>query len=204
MNKLVFQNTPIVNFASNKFIDVPIVLQFDEIPLIEVVRNDTAGFTTKIPIYHSDGTYLAKAVGSRLHLTSDGEKAGLKLIHPDNMTVCKLDGKTLFEMRREGAASLSTTAELFTPEGFFVKYLEDAHSLIDPDGNSLSAGGITMTNSTITGSQIGVWVKSDGSVAIGCNPQPKQSFRASAKQGRNEPCLCGSGLKYKRCCGEVI
>jgi len=21
------------------------------------------------------------------------------------------------------------------------------------------------------------------------------------KQGRNEPCLCGSGLKHKRCCG---
>lgn len=25
--------------------------------------------------------------------------------------------------------------------------------------------------------------------------------RASAKIGRNEPCLCGSGKKYKRCCG---
>lgn len=26
-------------------------------------------------------------------------------------------------------------------------------------------------------------------------------YRASPKVGRNEPCPCGSGRKYKRCCG---
>ncbi len=25
--------------------------------------------------------------------------------------------------------------------------------------------------------------------------------RASEKQGRNEPCSCGSGQKFKKCCG---
>ena len=25
--------------------------------------------------------------------------------------------------------------------------------------------------------------------------------RASAKIGRNDPCPCGSGMKYKQCCG---
>jgi SEC-C motif-containing protein len=25
----------------------------------------------------------------------------------------------------------------------------------------------------------------------------------SPKVGRNDPCLCGSGVKYKRCCGRV-
>jgi hypothetical protein len=25
--------------------------------------------------------------------------------------------------------------------------------------------------------------------------------RAPMKKGRNEPCICGSGKKYKRCCG---
>jgi preprotein translocase subunit SecA len=24
------------------------------------------------------------------------------------------------------------------------------------------------------------------------------------KQGRNEKCSCGSGLKYKKCCGRII
>jgi len=26
--------------------------------------------------------------------------------------------------------------------------------------------------------------------------------RKSAKIGRNDPCPCGSGLKYKQCCGK--
>lgn len=26
--------------------------------------------------------------------------------------------------------------------------------------------------------------------------------RAAAKVGRNDPCPCGSGLKYKKCCGK--
>lgn len=40
------------------------------------------------------------------------------------------------------------------------------------------------------------------------NPQPlsnqlgaKRNAAAFAKVGRNSPCPCGSGKKYKRCCG---
>jgi preprotein translocase subunit SecA len=36
----------------------------------------------------------------------------------------------------------------------------------------------------------------DGSAAA-----PKTVVRAGEKVGRNEPCPCGSGKKYKRCCG---
>ncbi len=28
-----------------------------------------------------------------------------------------------------------------------------------------------------------------------------EPYRAPAKVGRNEPCPCGSGKKYKKCCG---
>ena len=28
--------------------------------------------------------------------------------------------------------------------------------------------------------------------------------RPTLKVGRNDPCLCGSGKKYKRCCGKII
>ena len=31
-------------------------------------------------------------------------------------------------------------------------------------------------------------------------PQPKQ--RQNKKVGRNDPCPCGSGKKYKKCCGK--
>lgn len=32
-------------------------------------------------------------------------------------------------------------------------------------------------------------------------PQPSRPARPAAKAGRNDPCPCGSGKKYKRCCG---
>ncbi len=41
----------------------------------------------------------------------------------------------------------------------------------------------------------GAWYYSDSS-------QPNQTVvRASPKVGRNDPCPCGSGKKYKKCCG---
>jgi preprotein translocase subunit SecA len=30
---------------------------------------------------------------------------------------------------------------------------------------------------------------------------PQVQFRSSRKIGRNQPCPCGSGKKYKKCCG---
>jgi SWIM/SEC-C metal-binding protein len=30
---------------------------------------------------------------------------------------------------------------------------------------------------------------------------PPEAAKAQVKTGRNEPCPCGSGKKYKRCCG---
>ena len=32
-------------------------------------------------------------------------------------------------------------------------------------------------------------------------PKPVQSVRQGPKIGRNDPCPCGSGKKYKKCCG---
>ena len=32
-------------------------------------------------------------------------------------------------------------------------------------------------------------------------PEPIEPIRAAAKVGRNDPCPCGSGKKYKKCCG---
>ena len=41
----------------------------------------------------------------------------------------------------------------------------------------------------------GRWVYVDGAM----NPKPKP--RRVEKVGRNQPCPCGSGKKYKKCCG---
>ena len=32
-------------------------------------------------------------------------------------------------------------------------------------------------------------------------PPATETIRVDAKPGRNEPCPCGSGKKYKQCCG---
>lgn len=34
-------------------------------------------------------------------------------------------------------------------------------------------------------------------------PTPKQEVRTAPKVGRNDPCTCGSGKKYKKCCGKA-
>ncbi|WP_416391515.1 hypothetical protein NR756_01475 [Alloalcanivorax xenomutans] len=169
MDKLIFQDVPEVELGTNIFANCPTILQFDDDPLIQVIKIQDAGFSTQIPIYHNDGTYLAKVVGSQLFPTPDGNKAGVTLEHPDKMTVCKLGGQTLFEIRREGPASLKTAAELYTPTGFFVKYSGPTPGIIDSSGGALQVGGMVMQGNIFNGCRIGVWVKSDGSVAIGCS-----------------------------------
>jgi SEC-C motif-containing protein len=42
----------------------------------------------------------------------------------------------------------------------------------------------------------GRWLYEEGSV------MPKTVVRTTPKVGRNEPCPCGSGKKYKHCCGK--
>jgi len=42
----------------------------------------------------------------------------------------------------------------------------------------------------------GRWLYLDGEMV-----KPKPTVRATPKVGRNDPCPCGSGFKYKKCCG---
>ncbi|MCL2382092.1 MAG: YchJ family protein [Treponema sp.] len=42
----------------------------------------------------------------------------------------------------------------------------------------------------------GRWLYDEGTVV------PKTMIRTGPKVGRNEPCPCGSGKKYKHCCGK--
>jgi len=47
------------------------------------------------------------------------------------------------------------------------------------------------------------WLKKHPEVAQGGEPAPKvETYRRDKpKVGRNDPCPCGSGKKYKKCCG---
>ncbi len=168
-DELLFSITPQVEFGSNTFENVPVILQYDDTPLLEVVQAEAAGFTSQFRIHGSDGAYLAKVVGSRIHLAADGRKANLHLRHPPLMTVCELDGKTLFEIRRKEAAAFSTEAELFTPDGRFVKATNSVAplGLFQTNGADLRVGGMLMTGNRFVGVRVGILVKSDGTVNIG-------------------------------------
>jgi len=43
----------------------------------------------------------------------------------------------------------------------------------------------------------GKWVYAEG-----LNPMPETVRREGKKVGRNDPCPCGSGKKFKKCCGK--
>jgi hypothetical protein len=167
---LVFQESPIIELVTNQFVNTPIVLQYDETPLIEVVEQLNVGFDIQIPIYHSDGTYLAKIKGTQPYLTDDGKKAGVKLRYPDKMTVCEIDGRTIFEIRREEAAACKMKAELYTHDASFIQCSDSdlAGYVLDGNSHQLQIGGIIMQGCRITNRRIGIHVRKDGSTVIGC------------------------------------
>lgn len=37
-----------------------------------------------------------------------------------------------------------------------------------------------------------------------CCPTKTPNKRDTPKIGRNDPCICGNGIKYKRCCGKNL
>jgi uncharacterized protein YecA (UPF0149 family) len=43
---------------------------------------------------------------------------------------------------------------------------------------------------------------SSGCTNTSCCPPKTPSVRVSPKIGRNDPCICGNGRKYKKCCGK--
>jgi hypothetical protein len=167
MADLIFHSTPRISFASNTFINVATILQFDDTPLISVVREADLGFTSEIPIYHSDGTYLAKVRGTRVYPTDDGTNAGVEVRQLPGIWVCSVGGRTAFEIRQESGDAFRTQAELYAPNGFFVKVADAPPQLYDAGGEALSIRGITMIGNVFENLRIGVWVRSDRSVAIG-------------------------------------
>ena len=168
MPELIYTTSPTVTLGSNTFVNVPTVLQFDDTPLISVVREQALGFTTEIPIFHADGTYLAKVRGTRVYPTDDGKKAGVVVKQLPNLWVCSVDGRTAFEIHQGSGDAFRTQAELFAPGGYFVKMGDEPMpKLISASGEALRVGGVTMTGNVFHGGRIGIWVRSNGSMSLG-------------------------------------
>lgn len=170
MNKenLFYQPSPKITVATNTFINTPVVLKYHDTNLIEVVNDVGLGYTTEIPIYHSDGTYLAKVRGTRIYATEAGNKAGLAIEKHADITACTLHGKTAFEIRHQPGDLFKLSAELYTPDARFLKTTDHTTlGLFDINGDKLQIGGMMMSGCTFEGCRIGVWLQEDGGVSIG-------------------------------------
>ena len=166
--ELHFQTSPHVTMATNTFINVPVILKYEDTPLLEVIKEQDIGFTTQIPVYHSDGTYIAKVKGNRVFPTEKGKKANVNVIDTEGKFICRLDKKELFELSHGVGNEFKANAELYTPDGCFVKCSDVPQpELFDMNGDKIAIGGIRMSGTTIMNSAVGLWLRKDGSLAIG-------------------------------------
>ncbi|MEX2316044.1 MAG: hypothetical protein WD669_02760 [Pirellulales bacterium] len=165
MDSLFFQESPEVEIATNTFINVPTILQWEDVPLLQVGKFMEAGYTTKIAVYHNDGTRIAWVKGSQVYPTDAGRKASVDLRSEDKgtLTVCELEGKTIFELRRKHANQLKGWAELYAPEGVLIKATDAETAAVLGDGTALQIAGVAIRNGRVDGHQIGIHVtKKDG------------------------------------------
>lgn len=106
----------IVELATNKFINIPVILKYEDTNLIEIINEQGIGFTSQIPIYHSDGTYLAKVKVNRVFPTEVGKKAGVKTDVREEVTIFTVDDKVVFELWHQTGEGFKAIAELHTPD----------------------------------------------------------------------------------------
>ena len=166
--KLYFQSSPHVTIATNTFINVPVILKYEDTPLIEIIKEHEIGFTTQIPISHSDGTYLAKVVGNRVYPTEAGKKTNIEIRDTPGKFICSFEKKVMFELSHGVGDAFKAAAELYTPDGYFMKCLDDPKlELFDLAGNAIRVGGVTMIGNTFVDLSIGIWLRKDGSCAMG-------------------------------------
>ncbi len=166
--ELIFQASPKITVATNTFINVPVILKYEDTPLLEVIKEQGIGFTTQIPVYHSDGTYLAKVTGNRVYPTDAGKKVRIEIKDTPGKFVCSLENRVLFELSHGVGIAFKANAELYAPDGYFVKCSDSPNpELIDLSGKAMKVGGVTMVGCVFQNMSIGIWLRKDGSCAIG-------------------------------------
>lgn len=173
MSELIFNQSPIIEISSNKFINVPVILRYEDLNLIEVIKNLVVGYATKIPIYHPDGTHLGVAINSRFYETVEGKKAGVVIDKYPKLWVCKMDNKELFEIRQKDTNKFKTTAELYTNDGSFVKVEKDASLYLK---NGINIMGAHFQGNTFSGVPVGIHATKRGISVGGMMPSPNEQL----------------------------
>jgi hypothetical protein len=169
--ELTFLESPVVEIATNKFIDVPILIQYNETPLLEVCKEVEAGYSISFPVYDKDGRQIARVKGSSIHPTSDEFEGRIGKREEPQLTVILLDGKPILEMRRTEAQALKTWAQLYTPEGVLIKAADSGVSGLLRSGGALTLGDSILRRNIFQGCRIGIKIVDNGisqGLALGC------------------------------------
>jgi hypothetical protein len=118
--------------------------------------------------------------GSPLYATEEGKKASLKMRHHPNVTACELDGKTLFELRREGAAALRGVAELYAPEGVFIRTIEDGIGIVSSVSSGVISerGKFAILGCEIVDKPVGIHFTKVGGIGFGTKGPPNPSMQS--------------------------
>ena len=186
MTEIIFQEHPDVTLGTCVFRNVPTILQFEDTPMLEVGKFEGAGYRTRFPVFHSDGTQIAVVKGSQIYITDEGRKASIKTRFEPNLTVCELEGKPILELRRKGATALHGWAELYAPGGVLIRASSSEVSGLLRDGGQLNVGGFTLQGCTFDGCAVGIHVMHD-KIRIGAGGTVKAQYIGPA--GSQPPVL---------------
>ncbi|MDZ4818471.1 MAG: hypothetical protein SGJ20_05800 [Planctomycetota bacterium] len=171
-DSLVFHERPVVVMSGTRFINVDVILQYEDTPLLEVGKFVSAGYTTQLSVFHADGTDLARVKGSRVYPTEAGKKASVESIHEPNRTIIELENKPIFDMQRDAAGALNGWAELYARDGVFVRAIGDgnASALMKQSDDTLyisaspTGAKLILNRNTINGCNIAFRVMRDGTI----------------------------------------
>lgn len=157
--------------AANTFAEVPVIVQYENTPLIRVIRDPQGAYMPEILVCHSDGTPLATVVGTSISTARDRDRAAITVSSTDGMTICTVAGRTAFQMRRDDAATLKVQAELYTPDGSLVSVDKSPRiSVRQGAGATAEDWGTTRVGNVFHGRQIGILLMQDGTIAYGVGP----------------------------------
>lgn len=145
-----------------------------------------------IPEYLESEHFLFLAPGAKDHaegaLAAFGERAAAQgAVAMADLTPAIVEAVLMRDM---GRLNLPVAAKQALPDvldGFF--------GFLRETGRVPTAGALQMCAEALA-SRFRASLRQDGSVR-------GETFRkVSTEVGRNDPCFCGSGLKYKKCCGQ--
>ena len=164
---LDFSEIPEVTFAANVFVNVPIVLTYDDDVLIEFIRMPDATYTTSFTIYDGVGGRFATIQGTQVYPTAGDEGQPIALIQQQGRIVARHGHQALFEVERTGPGALELGCELYAPDGRLVVARHNALPVLLQHGDPVALSGVMLKANRFTDIPTAVQLHADGMVAIG-------------------------------------